>query len=263
MTKNEFLRSLRSLVQYHRSCGVAHYRNSASLRAALGNLDGLIEKSHQALSSGPPTAHTQAAQPIVAQQAGGQINALTELAGEIGRCTNCPLHQSRRVSTAGFGGLQPKLLVIGDWLCHTDEHPALQDETFGAAQDRMLAKMTAAMGLEEDDIFVTNIIKCSVAATCVPTAEQVNACAGFLRQQITALEPELICTMGTAATQALLGTTGSLVQMRGRFHAYQIDRQKSIKLRPTFHPTYLLKNPEMKKPTWDDLQAIKRQLGAS
>ena len=122
MTRNEFLRSLRALVQYHRSCGVAHYRNSASLRAALGNLDGLIEKSHQALSPGPPAARTKAAQPIAALQAGGQIHALTELAGEIGRCTNCPLHQSRRVSTAGFGGLQPKLLVIGDWLCHTDEH---------------------------------------------------------------------------------------------------------------------------------------------
>jgi DNA polymerase len=188
---------------------------------------------------------------------------MAELTAEIGRCTNCPLHRGRRVSTAGSGGLQPKLLIIGDWLCHTEERPALQEEVFGAEQDRMLAKMIAAMGLEEGDIFVTNIIKCSVAANSTPTAGQVSACAGFLRQQITTLRPKLICTMGTAATQALLGTTGSLVQVRGRFHAYQIDRQVSIKLMPTFHPTYLLKNPEMKKPTWDDLQAVRRQLEAA
>ncbi len=188
---------------------------------------------------------------------------MTELAAEIGRCTNCALHQNRRISTAGTGGLQPKLLIIGDWLCHTDQQPARQTEVFGPEQDRMLAKMIAAMGLEEGDIFVTNIIKCSVDETCTPTAGQVSACAGYLRQQITALEPKLICTMGTAATQAMLGITASLVQLRGRFYPYQIDRQKSIKLMPTFHPAYLLKNPEMKKPTWDDLQAISRQLGAA
>jgi DNA polymerase len=263
MTRIEFLKSLRALVNYHRSCGVAHYQNSTSIRAALSNLDALIDESYQALSVEAPITKTHVAQQIPEIQDEGRRSAMTELAAEIGRCTNCPLHQNRRISTAGSGGLHPKLLLIGDWLRHTDERPVLQDEIFGAEQDQMLAKMTTAMGLEEGDIFVTNIIKCSVAGTVTPTAEQVSACAGFLRQQINALEPKLICTMGTAATQALLGTTGSLVQLRGRFHAYRIDRQKSVKLMPTFHPAYLLKNPEMKKPTWDDLQAIKRQLGAA
>lgn len=252
MTNLEFLKSLRALVNYHRTCGVEHYRNSEKLRSGLRGLDGLINQR-------PAPVVPETAPPR--QEKGGRAAAcIGDLAVEIGRCRNCPLHSTRVISTAGSGGLQPKLLIVGDWLCHHHDRPGEQGDIFGPEQDRMLAKMVAAMGLEPGDIFVTNCIKCSVPESCTPTADQVSACGGFLRQQIGLLAPRLICTMGAAASQSLLDTATSLVQLRGRFHPYHMAADREIMVMPTFHPSYLLKNPEMKQPTWNDLLAVKRML---
>lgn len=183
---------------------------------------------------------------------------IDELAREINGCRICSLHESRKISTAGRGGRKPHLLIVGDWLVHNDLTQG--NELFGTEQGLMLGNMIKALGLEPDDVFITNVIKCSVEPSYRAQSEHLSACISYLKQQIALLMPKVICTMGAVASQALLNTDKSLIGLRGTFHQYVPTDGVGIPVMPTFHPTYLMKNPEMKKPTWSDLQAIKKLL---
>lgn len=266
MTRVELLKSLRSLVNYHRSIGVEYYPDGDAVQSGLQSLDKVI-------------AHTQG-QTISAPQI-GKISAQTggknddsekkqrktatngELEVEIRSCQSCSLFKSRSVATPGTGGSNPRLLIIGDWLTLPVNQPVDDHLLFGLEQDRMLAKMISAMGLGTDDVFITNMIKCSVPELVNPTTKQITTCSNYIKRQIAILSPRVVCTMGTIASQMLLGSSQSLIQLRGRFHSYRLDGGSEILVMPTFHPSYLLKNPEMKKPTWNDLQVIKKSFDQS
>ena len=257
MTTAELLKSLRSLVAYHHSCGIDHYRVCASLKLSLQRFEGLADQH--------PGAEAMAVAPesVADKRREARDKALTvdKLAEEIRQCRICPLHESRRSSTAGKGGAEPDLLVIGDWLAHDGVQQ--DDQIFGQAQDLMLARMIAAINLKPENVFVTNIIKCSVAGSYQADSTHVAACLSYLKQQIELLSPQVICTMGTAASQTLLNSSQSLIRLRGRFHTFHGGSGQTIPVMPTFHPSYLLKNPEMKQPTWSDLQAVKKRLTAN
>jgi DNA polymerase len=120
--------------------------------------------------------------------------------------------------------------------------------------------MLQAIHLSEDEAFVSNIIKCGIDHTVQPKAENIDACVSYLERQIAATSPEIICTMGIAATRTLLHIARPLSQLRGKFYQYHLDKHRSIPLLPTYHPTFLLKNPEMKRATWEDLQLIEKHL---
>ena len=124
----------------------------------------------------------------------------------------------------------------------------------------MLYRMIAAMNLQPSQVFVTNLIKCSVPETIRPDESQIGTCLGYLKQQITLLAPRVILTMGGPATQNLLGVSRPLIGLRGKFHQFRVGSGPQIPLMPTFHPSYLLNNPEMKQPTWNDLQAVQKKL---
>ena len=256
MTAAEFLKSIRSLVAYHKSCGVKYYHNSGALEAGLRQLERVtLDPEAESEISRP-----QAAPSITPASAKSGPDTLTvaELAEEIQNCRLCQLCETRRFSTAGKGGLRPDLLVVGDWLVHNSG--ADGEALFGGQQDVMLAKMTGAIELHQSDVFVTNLIKCSVAESCRPDASQITTCMSYLKQQITLLSPRVILTMGSVASQILLDTNRPLIALRGRFHPFQIGSGQTIPLMPTFHPSYLLKNPEMKQPTWNDLQVVRKKL---
>jgi DNA polymerase len=153
------------------------------------------------------------------------------------------------------------LLVVGDWLAVPE---GLQPPTgcvFGIEQDRMLGKMIDAIKLPRTQVFVTNVIKCGIPASCQPKAEHVRACLPFLHRQIALLQPEMILAMGMIATKALLNRREPLSALRGQLHALVIRDDLKIPLIATYHPTFLLQNPEMKQATWLDLQLLGRQLG--
>jgi DNA polymerase len=114
--------------------------------------------------------------------------------------------------------------------------------------------------LQPAQVFVTNLIKCAVSESIRPDEEQIDTCLGYLKQQIGLLAPRVILAMGSAASQTLLDTTRPLIDLRGRFHQYRVGEGPQIPLMSTFHPSYLLKNPEMKQPTWSDLQAVQKKL---
>ncbi|NNF47411.1 MAG: uracil-DNA glycosylase [Desulfofustis sp.] len=255
MTTAELLKSIRSLVAYHQSCGIEHYRRSAALDRGLQQLEDVADK---ALSEDTKAA-TKLKRRLVEEpgNAPGAVS-IAELAEEITTCHLCTLCQSRNVSTPGEGGLSPDLLVVGDWLVSSPEGSS--ESIFGEQQDQMLYRMIAAMELQPSMVFVTNLIKCSVPETLKPDPSQIASCLGYLKQQIALLAPRAILTMGSAASQTLLGSSRPLIGLRGKFHQFRVGGGPILPLMPTFHPSYLLKNPEMKQPTWNDLQAVQKKL---
>ena len=107
------------------------------------------------------------------------------------------------------------------------------------------------MHLTREQVYICNVVKCRPPENRTPVADEIAACLPFLERQLTALKPEVICTLGAVATSALLGRSVSVTQLRGRFYDYH-----GIKLIPTFHPAYLLRNPEAKRDVWEDMKKI-------
>lgn len=245
------------MVAYHRTCGLEYYYDGEVLEAGVEQIKRSMEGTEQSRQS--PERLRSPNPDSAAGEDRGEVVTIENLAREIQQCRICPLHQSRKVSTEGTGGLEPDLLVVGDWLMHD---PMVKSTTlFGEEQDLMLSRMIAAIDLQPSQVFVTNVIKCSIPGTATPAVDQIETCLSYLKQQINILVPKVICTMGTPASQTLLGSNRPLIGLRGRFHTFQPRGGKAIPLMPTFHPSYLLKNPEMKQPTWSDLQAVKKKLG--
>lgn len=257
MTTAELLKSIRSLVAYHQSCGVNYYLNRGALEEGLQQLERLAaEAGDEGATPQPQSLSTTA---LGAEKSGLDMLTIAELAKEIQSCRLCQLCETRKVSTAGRGGLRPDLLVVGDWLVHSSA--TSEEALFGDQQDLMFTRMIGAIEMPQSGVFVTNLIKCSVAESCRPEASQITTCMSYLKQQITLLSPRVILAMGIAASQALLESTRPLIALRGRFHPVKVGSGQTILLMPTFHPSYLLKNPEMKQPTWNDLQLVRKKLG--
>jgi DNA polymerase len=117
--------------------------------------------------------------------------------------------------------------------------------------------MIVAMGLSRDEVYVCNIVKCRPPDNRKPEPDEINACAAFLVEQLELVEPQVIVALGATAVQGLLGTTGGITRLRGRWRLYQ----GKVPVMPTFHPAYLLRNPRAKREVWDDLKEVLRQLG--
>ncbi len=184
-----------------------------------------------------------------------------DIAAEVATCHACDLYKQRIYPVAGRGPEKIRLLIVGDWLSADGREGLPPGHLFGVLQDQMLSRMLAAIKLSATDVFITNVIKCAVPDSCQPQATHVQSCVSFLRRQIAALLPELICTMGTVAARAVLEKSQPLSRLRGQFHEYEVEKNKTIPVIATYHPTYLLQNPEMKQATWADLQLLAKRMG--
>lgn len=152
------------------------------------------------------------------------------------------------------------MLIVGDWLVAEPGRVVPKRTVFGVEQDRMLGKMLDAIKFPKDQVFASNVIKCGVPASCQPKAENVRACLSYLHRQIAVIQPEIVLSMGMIATRTLLDRRDPLSKLRGRLHNCKIGGEKTIPLIATYHPTFLLQNPEMKRATWYDLQLMAKQL---
>jgi DNA polymerase len=188
-------------------------------------------------------------------------HTLHDLVSEVECCSRCNLSERRVVPVAGRGGEKVRLLVIGDWLAVPQGKQLPSGCLFGVEQDRMLGKMIDAIHLPRERVFVSNVIKCGIPDSVQPKAEHVHTCLTYLHRQIAILRPEVILSMGMIATRALLNRKEPLSRLRGRMHSYVGKDAQKINLIATYHPTYLLQNPEMKKATWFDLQMLEKHLG--
>lgn len=261
MDGKKLLSTLRSVIDYHRACGIESYPVSEKTLGLIGrcwvpqeNLSDSPELAGQDLSC----QKSDVSKPVPAADKGADI--LSTLKSEIDDCRACFLHKSRAIATAGKGGRNPKLMIVGDWLTVSGSYIPEPGELFGRDRDQMLARMISAINLKEEEVFITNVIKCSIPENVQPNSEHIQACSNWLSSQIAVLSPLVICSMGIIASRLLTGCSLPLSRQRGHFAVYKTTAAKEIPLMPTYHPTFLLQNPEMKQETWADLQEVQKKI---
>jgi len=177
---------------------------------------------------------------------------LVELDRELADCRLCPLYQSRGRIVPGSGTGSAGLLLIEDQPTAEEEAAAIP---FGGEPGELLDKMLKAIDLKRQDVYLTSLVKCRPPEDRDPTAGEIATCKNYLARQIAAVKPAVICVMGPHAAHLLTGSNLPLFRMRGRFYDFH-----GTPLLVTFHPRFLLRNPEMKKASWQDLQALQKKL---
>jgi uracil-DNA glycosylase family 4 len=174
---------------------------------------------------------------------------VTDIRRRLGECQRCVLAETRKTIVFGEGNTQARLVFVGEGPGHEENQ---QGRPFVGAAGILLDKIINAMGMSRQDVYIANIIKCRPPGNRNPESDEIESCLPFLVQQLKAIQPEFICALGATAAQALLQTKLPISSLRGKFHPWQAD----IRLMPTFHPAYLLRNPGKKKDTWDDIKKL-------
>jgi DNA polymerase len=179
--------------------------------------------------------------------------ALQIIRDEIGDCTRCELHKGRNKLVFGDGDAAARLLFVG-------EGPGADEDAQGipfvGKAGQLLNNMIAAMGLNREQVYIANVVKCRPPANRTPNPDEGNTCSPFLFRQIDVVRPEVIVALGATAATYLLGVRQPLAGLRGRVHSW-----RGAKLIITYHPAYLLRDPRQKKEAWADLQIAMRELG--
>ena len=174
---------------------------------------------------------------------------LEEVREELGDCHRCKLHSTRKNIVFGAGNPKAKLIFVGEGPGRDED---LQGKPFVGLAGQLLTKIIQAIQLTREEVYIANIIKCRPPGNRNPEPDEIQACEPFLIKQLEAIRPKLICALGTFAAQTLLKTEERISLLRGKFHQYQ-----GIPLMPTYHPAYLLRNPNFKRDVWEDLKKIK------
>jgi uracil-DNA glycosylase family 4 len=176
---------------------------------------------------------------------------LDEIRADLGDCQRCRLARGRNRIVFGDGNPGAKLVFVGEGPGFEEDQ---QGKPFVGAAGQLLTRIIEAINLTRSQVYICNIIKCRPPGNRNPESDEISTCFPFLERQIAAIQPDLICALGTFAAQTLLQTTISISKLRGRFHAY-----KGIKVLPTYHPAYLLRNPEKKRDVWEDMKMLMKE----
>jgi len=173
---------------------------------------------------------------------------LKKLRDEIGDCKLCRLHKTRTHLVFGVGNPDAKLMFIGEGPGRDED---LQGEPFVGKAGQLLTKIIQAMGFKRSEVYIANIIKCRPPENRNPEPDEIIACSPFLLKQIEIIRPKAIICLGKFAAQTMLETYEPITRLRGRMGEY-----KGIPVMPTFHPAYLLRNPEAKRLVWEDVKKV-------
>ena len=179
---------------------------------------------------------------------------LKKLSQEMANCQLCQLSKTRRNIVFGDGNPNAQIVFVGEAPGADEDQQGLP---FVGRAGQLLTKIIEAMGIKRKDVYICNILKCRPPENRNPLPDEISFCEPFLKKQLQAISPKVICALGTFAAQTLLKTDVTISLLRGRFHTYN-----GIKLMPTYHPAYLLRNPSAKKPVWEDVQMIMREIQA-
>jgi uracil-DNA glycosylase family 4 len=194
----------------------------------------------------PAASHPEIALPDLGRR------SLAQVREELGNCTRCKLHATRKNIVFGVGAEDTALMFIGE---APGEQEDLKGEPFVGRAGELLDKMIEAMGWTRDSVYIANILKSRPPGNRNPQPDEVAACTPFLEAQIRAIAPRIIVTLGRPAANHILGNDAPISTLRGKFH----DRN-GIQVMPTFHPAYLLREPDKKKETWSDLKLVIAEL---
>lgn len=182
----------------------------------------------------------------------GTMASLGEVRLEAESCTRCGLHTTRRSVVFSDGPDRARVMCVG-------EAPGAREDEMGlpfvGRAGQLLDRLLLSVGFAREDVYICNVLKCRPPGNRNPEPQEIELCSPFLRSQVALVEPEVVVAFGTFAAQTLLGLRESLGRMRGRVHEYQ-----GVPLVVTYHPAALLRNPHWKRPSWEDLQLVRRTL---
>jgi DNA polymerase len=182
-----------------------------------------------------------------------QTQSLEELRAAIGDCQRCKLCSGRTNLVFGVGNPHAALMFVGEGPGRDED---LQGEPFvGRAGQLLTDIITKGMGLKREDVYIANVVKCRPPENRNPEPDEVAACEPFLKKQIDLIRPKIIVGLGKFAVQTLLQSKMPITKLRGNWHSYH-----GIKLMPTFHPAYLLRNPADKKLVWEDIKKVIKEM---
>ncbi len=173
---------------------------------------------------------------------------LERLLAQVQKCKSCALHKTRKRPVLGEGNPKALLMFIGEAPGAEEDE---QGRPFVGKAGELLTRMIKAMGLNREEFYITNLIKCRPPNNRNPKPEEIEACKPFLLKQLEIIKPKLLCTLGSFAAQSLLGVQEKISSLRGKVLKWQ-----GIILIPTFHPAFLLRNPSYKKFAWEDLKRL-------
>ncbi|MFO7709542.1 MAG: uracil-DNA glycosylase [Desulfobacterales bacterium] len=174
--------------------------------------------------------------------------SLEAIRAEIGDCRRCKLSESRSRIVFGQGNPRARLMFIGEGPGQEEDRAG---EPFVGAAGQLLTRIILAMNLTREAVYIANVVKCRPPGNRVPEPGEIATCQPFLERQIAAIRPEFICVLGACAAQSLLRTAEPISRLRGRFSEF-----RGIQVMPTFHPAYLLRNPEKKREVWEDMKLL-------
>jgi uracil-DNA glycosylase len=177
---------------------------------------------------------------------------LAQVREELGECTRCKLHGTRRSIVFGVGAEDAPLMFVGEG---PGEQEDKRGEPFVGPAGELLDKMIEAMGWSRQTVYINNVVSCRPPGNRNPQPDEVAACRPFLEARIAAVRPRIIVALGRPAANTLLGTDAPISTLRGRFH-----ERNGIKVMLTFHPAYLLREPDRKRDAWADLKLVMAEL---
>ena len=246
--------ALRAYVEYQQSTGLDAFprgpRPGASSQPATVAVSAVAPAP---LVPSAPTKVATAAGDLFVSTALRKASTLEELRAELGDCTRCKLAKGRTHIVFGVGNPRATLMFVGEGPGRDED---LQAEPFVGRAGQLLTEIiTKGMKMRRADVYIANVIKCRPPENRNPEPDEIAACQPFLLRQIEIIQPKVLVALGTFAAQTLLDTKTPISRLRGRWHDYL-----GIKLMPTLHPAYLLRNPNDKRLVWEDIKMVLREL---
>jgi DNA polymerase len=223
----------------------------------MNELNGLEQEFHQVLSSLQDflsSLKEEGVEELPLQQrlpSAGKGELLKQVRNELGECTRCKLHPDRKNIVFGTGNPEAKLVFVGEGPGGEED---IQGKPFVGPAGQLLTRIINSINLTREEVYIANIIKCRPPQNRNPEPDEIKACEPFLIKQLDAIQPKIICALGTFAAQTLLETDERISRLRGRFIDY-----RNTKLIATFHPAYLLRNAQKKREVWEDMKMIRKE----
>jgi uracil-DNA glycosylase family 4 len=171
---------------------------------------------------------------------------------DIGDCQRCKLARTRTNIVFGSGNPNAELVFVGEAPGYDEDQQGLP---FVGRAGQLLTKIIESIGLKREDVYICNVLKCRPPDNRNPEPDEVGCCNPFLRRQLAAIRPKIVCCLGTFAAQTVLQTAAPISRLRGKF--FEMDGMRAI---ATFHPAYLLRSPEKKREVWEDMKQIRAEL---
>ncbi len=232
-------RELLALLEWYREAGILYYfRNPNEQRVSFKGKKGSF---YNELQEGK----------VEGDESSNKEKLLEEVRGEALQCKGCELYKSRKNLVFGEGNVNAKIMFVGEAPGREEDE---QGRPFVGQAGQLLTKLIELVGWRREEVYIANVLKCRPPDNRNPLPTEIEACKNFLFRQIEIINPKIICTLGTFSTQLLLGNNKiQISKVRG----HMLTGWKNYRIFPTFHPSYLLRNPNSKKIALEDFKRLK------